>query len=83
MFVQCVKHLWQMKEQLLGINIRFYLEKNDKLFMLQHNIFCGIDKYSDTFLVSTIHILINTCKRPYVNYIGHCPTHCTFVYTYD
>ncbi len=36
---QYIHHSWQMKEQLLGISISFYLEKIDKLFMLQHNIF--------------------------------------------
>ncbi len=53
-----------MKQQLLGMSISFYLEKIDKLFMLQHH-FYGIDKYPMDSLVSTIHILINTCKHPY------------------
>ncbi len=44
MVVQDVQHSWKMKEQLVGISISVYLEKIDKLFMLQI-ILCGIDKY--------------------------------------
>ncbi len=55
MVVQYVYQSWQMKEPLLGISISFYLEKMDKLFMLQHH-FRGIDKYPVDSLDSTIHI---------------------------
>ncbi len=36
--VQFEHHSWKMKKQLLGINISFYLEKNDKLYKLQHHV---------------------------------------------
>ncbi len=61
MFVQYVHRSWQMKEQLYGISILLFGEI-DKLFMLQHKV-CGIDKYPVDSIVSTMHILINTCKR--------------------
>ncbi len=37
MFIQCVHHLCQRKDQLRGINISFYLEKYDKLLKLHHH----------------------------------------------
>ncbi len=37
MFIQSVHHLCQTKEQLLGINTSFYLEKNEKLLKLEHH----------------------------------------------
>ncbi len=36
--VQSVHHSWQMEEQLLGINIGFYLEKYDKLCKFQRHL---------------------------------------------
>ncbi len=53
-----------MKEQILGISITFNLEIIDKLFMCQY-YFCLMYKYPVDSSVSTIDILINTCKRPY------------------
>ncbi len=38
MFIQYVHHLCQMKEQHFGINISFYLVKNDKLLKLQDHV---------------------------------------------
>ncbi len=37
MFVQSVHHSWQMKKELLWINISLYFEKNGKLLKLQHH----------------------------------------------
>ncbi len=56
-----------MNEHLLGININFYLEKIDKLFMLQHHFFVGLTNITWISMSwTTIHILINTCKSPHV-----------------
>ncbi len=38
MFIQYVHNLCQMKEPLLGINIRFCLEEIDKLLKLQRHV---------------------------------------------
>ncbi len=42
MLVLFAHHSWQMKGQLLVINIGFYLEKCDKLCNLQHHFFLGV-----------------------------------------
>ncbi len=42
MFAHSVNHSQQIKEQLLGNNIGLYLEKCDKLIMLQHHFFVGV-----------------------------------------
>ncbi len=50
--------------QLIGNSISFILRK--VINYSCHSItICGIEEYSVGTLVSTIHILINTCKHPY------------------
>ncbi len=63
MVVQYVHHSWHMTE-LHGIRISFIWRK-----LINYSccsiIFCGIDKSPMDSLVSTIHILFNTSKRPF------------------
>ncbi len=69
MFIQYVHALYQMKDQFLGINISFYVEKNNKLLKLQY-IFCERHHYPvDSLILLITTKLTPTCKQPCVR---HC-----------
>ncbi len=54
-----------MKEQLLGIKIRFYLKNIDKLFKLQHHFLVGFTVISWIPLYQLYIYVTDTCECPY------------------